>query len=107
RDRGTISAVAIDRRVLRPHLRAMPPVTTALIVANVAVFLLQGVAPGIVVPLALWPLAAYASGVGAGFGPWQLLTYAFLHGGLVHLAFNMFSLYMCGGAIEPVFGARR
>ena len=85
----------------------MPPVTTALIVANVAVFLLQSVAPGIVVPLALWPLAASASGVGAAFGPWQLLTYAFLHGGLVHLAFNMFALYMFGGAIEQVFGPRR
>ncbi len=85
----------------------MPPVTTALIVANVAVFLLEGVAPAIVVPLALWPLAASASGVGAGFGPWQLLTYAFLHGGLVHLAFNMFALYMFGGAIEQVFGPRR
>ena len=85
----------------------MPPVTTALIVANVAVFLLQSVAPGIVVPLALWPLAASASGVGASFGPWQLLTYAFLHGGLVHLAFNMFALYMFGGAIEQVFRPRR
>src|SRR6202162_148753 len=85
----------------------MPPVTTALIVANVAVFLLQGVAPGIVVPFALWPLAASASGVGASFGPWQLLTYAFLHASLVHVAFNMFALYMFGGAIEQVFGPRR
>ena len=85
----------------------MPPITTGLIVANVAVFLLQGIAPGIVVPLALWPLAASVSGVGASFGPWQLLTYAFLHGGIVHLAFNMFALYMFGGAIEQVFGPRR
>ena len=49
---------------------------------------------------ALWP-------VGAGFQPWQLLTYAFLHGGLFHIAFNMFALYMFGSAIERVFGARR
>jgi membrane associated rhomboid family serine protease len=85
----------------------MPPVTTALIVANVAVFLLQGMVPGVIVPLALWPLASSASGVGASFGPWQVVTYAFLHGGLVHLAFNMFALYMFGGAIEQVFGSRR
>jgi membrane associated rhomboid family serine protease len=85
----------------------MPPVTTALIVANVAVYLLQMLVPGIVVPLALWPLSASASGVGASFAPWQLLTYAFLHGGLVHLAFNMFALYMFGSAIEQVFGPRR
>lgn len=85
----------------------MPPVTTALIVANVAVFFLQSLAPGIVLPFALWPLAASASGAGVSFGPWQLLTYAFLHGGLVHLAFNMFALYMFGSAIEQVFGPRR
>jgi membrane associated rhomboid family serine protease len=42
-----------------------------------------------------------------GFAPWQIVTYAFLHGGLLHLAFNMFALYMFGGAIEQVFGARR
>ncbi|MEO5700006.1 MAG: rhomboid family intramembrane serine protease [Casimicrobiaceae bacterium] len=85
----------------------MPPVTTALLTANVAIFLLQMVAPGIVVPFALWPLAASAVDPSIGFGPWQLVTYAFLHGGLMHLAFNMFALYMFGGAIEQVFGARR
>jgi membrane associated rhomboid family serine protease len=85
----------------------MPPVTTALIVANVAVFFLQGVMPGLLTPLALWPLASSAAGVGASFGPWQVVTYAFLHGGLLHLAFNMFALYMFGSAIERVFGARR
>jgi len=84
----------------------MPPVTTALIVANVAMYLLEQVAPGLVYPLALWPLGAGAAG-GASFAPWQLVTYAFLHGGLTHLAFNMFALYMFGSAIEQVFGARR
>jgi len=85
----------------------MPPVTTALIVANLAIFLLQSLAPGVLFPLALWPLGGAPAGAGAGFGPWQLLTYGFLHGGPLHLAFNMFALYMFGGAIERVFGARR
>lgn len=85
----------------------MPPVTTALIVANVALFLLQPLAPGIIVPLALWPVATGALDAGAAFMPWQLVTYAFLHGGVLHLAFNMFALYMFGGPIERVFGTRR
>ena len=85
----------------------MPPVTTALIVANVAVFLLQSVAPGILVPFALWPLATGDLGIGASFMPWQIVTYAFLHGSLLHLAFNMFALYMFGSALERVFGTRR
>ena len=85
----------------------MPPVTTALIVANVAVFLLQSVAPGLVATFALWPLAASGLNAGVAFAPWQLLTYAFLHGSLMHLAFNMFALYMFGSAVERVFGGRR
>ena len=85
----------------------MPPVTTALIVANVAVFLLQSAAPGLVATFALWPLAASGLNAGVAFAPWQLLSYAFLHGSLMHLAFNMFALYMFGSALERVFGARR
>ena len=84
----------------------MPPVTTALIVANVAMYLLQSLVPQIIVPFALWPLAAAGSGIGASFAPWQLVTYAFLHGSLVHLAFNMFALYMFGSDIERLFGSR-
>jgi len=78
----------------------MPAVTTLLIAANAGVFLLLVAAPGLLTSFALWP-------VGAGFQPWQLLTYAFLHGGLFHIAFNMFALYMFGSAIERVFGPRR
>jgi membrane associated rhomboid family serine protease len=49
---------------------------------------------------ALWPL-------GSGFAPWQLVTYALLHGGALHLAFNMYGLWMFGSALEQVWGARR
>ncbi|MEP6678736.1 MAG: rhomboid family intramembrane serine protease [Betaproteobacteria bacterium] len=85
----------------------MPPVTTALIVANVAIFLLQSLLPGLAVPFALWPLGASAVDPRIGFAPWQLVSYAFLHGGLTHLAFNMFAIYMFGSAVEQVFGGRR
>lgn len=49
---------------------------------------------------ALWPLDG-------GFMPWQLLTYALLHGGLLHLAFNMYGLWIFGSALEAVWGPRR
>jgi len=84
----------------------MSPATTALIAANVTMFLLEQVAPGSIYALALWPLGAGRAG-GASFAPWQLVTYGFLHGSVVHLAFNMFALHMFGGAIERVFGTRR
>lgn len=80
----------------------MPPVTQALLVANVAIFfLVQQLGPDIIGQFALWP---WSSGQ---FRPWQVLTYAFLHGGLTHLAFNMFGLWMFGAELERVWGARR
>ena len=82
----------------------MPPVTLALFVANVAVFLLQGsMGTELVLWFALWPPGLEG---GPGFEPWQLLTYGFLHGSFVHIAFNMFALYMFGSDIERLFGPR-
>ncbi len=82
-------------------LPSLPPVTRALIFINIGVFLLQHV-PGLQVDayFALWPL-------GTQFAVWQLITYAFLHGSLAHIFFNMFALYMFGGALESFWGPRR
>ena len=85
----------------------MTPVTTGLIVANVVVFLLQGLLPGLTNAFALWPLGTSRVVAGAGFAPWQLVSYAFLHGSFTHILFNMLGLYMFGGPVERVFGARR
>ena len=38
---------------------------------------------------------------------WQLITHMFMHGGTLHLAFNMFVLWMFGSSIESIFGSRR
>jgi len=80
----------------------LPPVTRNLLIANVAVFLLQQVMGQLLmVYFALWPLG---SGL---FGVWQIVTSAFMHGSVTHILFNMLALYMFGGAIERVFGERR
>jgi membrane associated rhomboid family serine protease len=81
---------------------AMPPATRALILANVGVFLLQQLAPDLMLGLfALWPPA---SGM---FHVWQLITYAFLHGNLAHIFLNMFALFMFGRGLEMYWGGRR
>lgn len=85
----------------------IPPVTWALLIANLLVFLLQQFAGDTLVTLfALWPLQG-APAFGVSFMPWQLFSYAFLHAGLEHLFFNMFALYMFGSEIERFFGERR
>ncbi|UCD85433.1 MAG: rhomboid family intramembrane serine protease, partial [Deltaproteobacteria bacterium] len=41
------------------------------------------------------------------FFVWQLFTYAFLHGGIFHLLFNMFALWMFGCELERYWGTRK
>ena len=79
----------------------MPPITQALVLINVAVFCLDlFLGPWFTQLFALWPL-------GNGFLPWQIGSYAFLHGGVGHLFFNMLGLWMFGGELERLWGAKR
>ncbi len=41
------------------------------------------------------------------FPLWTLATYALLHGGIMHLLFNMLGLWMFGGDVERMFGTPR
>ncbi|MBT8273186.1 MAG: rhomboid family intramembrane serine protease [Bacteroidia bacterium] len=41
------------------------------------------------------------------FQPWQILTHMFMHGGFMHILFNMFALWMFGTAVEQVFGSKK
>jgi len=67
-----------------------------------AVFCLQVFLPGELERwFALWPLS---SGI---FWPWQLVSYAFLHGGIFHLFFNMLGLWMFGAELERLWGQKR
>ena len=86
----------------------MPPVTAILIALNVGAFLLSSAMPLLAIKLALWPIGGeWLLLKRAEFEPWQLLTYAFLHGSVMHLAFNMFGLYMFGGPLEQALGRGR
>jgi len=41
------------------------------------------------------------------FEPYQVITHMFMHGGIAHLFFNMFALFMFGRVLESVWGPRR
>jgi membrane associated rhomboid family serine protease len=89
-------------------MHRLPPVTRVLLMANVAIFVLQQLTGNLLVgPFALWPLPSPEFRAAPAFAPWQLVTYGFLHGSLTHIFFNMFALYMFGGEIERLFGPRR
>ena len=82
----------------------MPPITRALILINIGVYLLELLAPNVMLGLfALWPLN---SGL---FRIWQLITYGFLHDprNVAHIFLNMFALFMFGRGLEMYWGGRR
>jgi membrane associated rhomboid family serine protease len=77
-----------------------------LIVANVALFLLQGQSNGALEQVfALYPLQPLDGHV--YFRLWQLVSYSFLHGSYQHLFFNMLALWMFGMEIERYVGPMR
>jgi membrane associated rhomboid family serine protease len=78
-----------------------------LIVANVAAYYLQtSSGDSFDLAFALWPLQPALDGQ-VHFKLWQILTYAFLHGSVAHLFFNMVGLFMFGGPIERLVGPLR
>lgn len=93
---------------------SLPPITLALLWSNVIVFGLQAlVGDAALLSLMLWPLGEYPLGfdngevVTAGFFPWQLVSYGFMHGSLSHLFFNMFAIFMFAPSIEQLWGSQR
>jgi rhomboid family protein len=78
----------------------MTPGVQTLLIANIVCFMLQSVASGeLLSSLALWPM-------NGPFMPWQLVTYAFLHGSIMHIAFNMYGLWMFGRELEALLGRK-
>jgi membrane associated rhomboid family serine protease len=86
---------------------ALPPGLRGLLIANVAVFLLQWATQGTRMDevfnlLSLQPIAVVRL-----FFVWQLVTYMFLHGGVWHILWNMLALWMFGRELESTWGTRR
>jgi membrane associated rhomboid family serine protease len=51
--------------------------------------------------------ALYGPAIGDGHEYWRLVTSGFLHAGLIHIAFNMYLLYILGSLLEPAIGRVR
>lgn len=96
--------------------RSLPPVTTALIAINVAIWILC-----IVLSMKGGSKALFSLDnrtlilLGAKWRPemipggqwWRLLTAGFLHGGLIHIALNAQALWVVGEHCEQLYGAVR
>ncbi len=96
------------------------PVTSALLVTNILMFgvslvltMQAGEAGGL---RTLWGMsgeASYQLGASHPYGIftehqwWRLVMAMFLHGGLIHIGFNMMALMQFGPALEELYGSSR
>jgi membrane associated rhomboid family serine protease len=84
-------------------LQNAPPVVKNLIIINVLFFvasMLLGQDQAVTWLAGTYPGSPF-------FQPWQIITHMFMHGGLGHLFFNMFALYMFGSQLERLWGPQR
>jgi membrane associated rhomboid family serine protease len=82
------------------NFRNMPPAIKALIVANIVVFALSYVAGGRFRDM----FGLVPQHVLLDRWLWQPFTYLFVHGGFMHLLFNLFALWMFGMPVEAQWG---
>jgi rhomboid protease GluP len=77
------------------------PAVRAILVINLAIFVLQQAIPHITGDYGLFPPAIVA-------GQWyRLLTPIVLHEGILHIAFNSYALWIFGPNVEQAFGTKR
>ncbi len=87
----------------REERKFVAPATVALMIALTAAFIVQQfIAPGTL----FYYLALSPEGLKHGY-VWQLLTFQFLHDGLLHLIFNLIGLWFFGRLVEERLGSRQ
>jgi membrane associated rhomboid family serine protease len=109
--RTNFRSVPTDHEVAASPRRDQLQITPAvliLILVNVLVFLFEMSAGGWNDPDVLHRIGAlepYAVVVQGEY--WRLFTALFLHGGFLHLGFNLFALYVLGSPLERAIGTTR
>lgn len=81
----------------------IPPITRNIIILNVIVFVLFLLLKNDALYIqfaAFYPFSPY-------FKSWQIITHMFMHGGFMHILFNMFTLYSFGPVLERTLGDRK
>ena len=77
-----------------------PVATMTIIAICLVVFVAQMAVPGLQEKIAFVPALAASE-------PWRFITSAFAHGGITHIAFNMYALWVMGSYLEPMLGRAR
>lgn len=83
----------------------IPPVVKNLLIINVLFFVATWVLEASNINLTAWLGVFYFDS--PFFYVWQIITYMFMHGSVLHIFSNMFGLFMFGGLLERRWGSKR
>ncbi|MDO5655670.1 MAG: rhomboid family intramembrane serine protease [Flavobacteriaceae bacterium] len=83
----------------------IPPITKNLLILNALFFAAKYVAATSGINLDIFLGAFYPESV--NFKSYQVITHMFMHGDMMHFFFNMFALWMFGGAVERTLGEKK
>ncbi|KFF14365.1 membrane protein [Chryseobacterium soli] len=79
----------------------IPPITRNIIIINVIMFIATFFLPHLDdILAAYYPFSP-------NFRSWQIITHMFMHGGYMHIIFNMFTLFSFGPILEQVLGEKK
>lgn len=88
--------------MLNNLFRNITPITKNIIILNIIVFALSNT----VFPQMYNYLVAYFP-LAPEFKSWQIITHMFMHGGIMHIAFNMLTLASFGPLLERFLGEKK
>lgn len=91
--------VCVEAGIHPPETTSVTPVVRALLIANVAAFVLQTQLQDLANAFVFVPALALTR-------PWSVVTYMFLHGDVMHLLFNMLALFFFGPRVEDRIRSR-
>jgi membrane associated rhomboid family serine protease len=87
-------------------MQRISPVVKNLLVINIVLFLATYIA-GFQFDISLTKVLGLYYPASDYFRPYQFVTHMFMHGGVWHIAFNMYALYLFGTAVESHWGGQR
>ncbi len=101
---------------MRMHFPRITPVVRSLLIINFAVFFAGALflPRNIPVPGSPYPInffekwfSVFPDSFASVLQVWRLITYQFLHGGIMHILFNMLGLYFLGPTLERHWGSKK
>jgi len=80
----------------------IPPVVKNLIIINILMLIAMSINESFMLEkfALFYPTSFF-------FKPYQYITYMFMHGGIAHLLFNMYALFLFGSVLERVWGGKK